>query len=74
MKSLSRKGMIRRSEDRRDTRRQPIDLTVKGRSTIAKARSAIQQTLRKLVVSPVTVRTLTDALSNLLTSLSSYGG
>ena len=73
VKSLSRKGMIRRSADRVDTRRQPIDLTAKGKKTIEKARSAIQQTLRKLVVSPATVRTLTDALSDLLTSLSSYG-
>ncbi len=73
VKSLERKGLMRRTQDAKDTRRQHMRLTPAGITIINRARATIQKALRKLRLSDPMLESLTRDLSTLLSSLSPYG-
>jgi DNA-binding MarR family transcriptional regulator len=74
VKSVSEKEMIERGSDTDDTRRQPLRLTKTGTKAVKNARASIHNALKKRKIPPTLLESLSQDLSLLFSSLSSYGG
>lgn len=73
VKSLERKTLLERQQDKKDIRRQFLRLTPRGRGVVTRAREDIQRALSALALPQRNLRALHSELTALFSSLSPYG-